>query len=133
MTAYQAEQRTRLRAVFFSQQQQQKKRRAGEGSWTLLSPPVNTREVSGVGRRVLDREFLMRHCFVERPSDLSHADITGVHQNTVSYCRHATLVDHCMYICYEHVFSCVCQLLELCVFCCSINQRTSVSLTASST
>ena len=79
--AYQAEQRTRLRAVFLRQQRQQK--RQGERSWALISPPTNTREASGVGRRALDRELLMRHCFVEQPSDLSHADITGLHLNKV--------------------------------------------------
>ena len=81
MTAYQAEQRRHLRAVFLSQEKQG---RHGPGSWGLLSPPLNTREASGATRRVLNREFLMRHCFVDAPSDLSHADISGVHQNSVS-------------------------------------------------
>lgn len=81
MTAYQAEQRRHLRAVFLSQEQQG---RNGPGSWALLSPPLNTREPSGVGRRILNREFLMRHSFVEQPSDLSHADISSVHYKSVS-------------------------------------------------
>jgi hypothetical protein len=79
VTAYQAEQRRHLRAVFLSQEQQG---RYGPGSWGLLSPPLNTREASGAPRRVLNREFLMRHCFVDTPSDLSHADISGVHQKS---------------------------------------------------
>ncbi|CAI8026257.1 X-ray radiation resistance-associated protein 1 [Geodia barretti] len=79
VTAYQAEQRRHLRAVFLSQEQQG---RHGSGSWGLLSPPLNTREASGATRRVLNREFLMRHCFVDAPSDLSHADISGVHQKS---------------------------------------------------
>ena len=78
MTAYQAEQRRHLRAVL------EQEGRGGPGSWGLLSPPLNTRETSGAPRRVLNRVFLMRHCSVETPSDLSHADISGVHLKSVS-------------------------------------------------
>lgn len=93
VTAYQAEQRSRLRAVFLSQQQ-----RVAYGQvWSHLRPPTNTREASGATRRVLDREFLMRHCFVEHPTDLSDADISGVHQSSV---RRAS------YILYVHIIVC---------------------------
>lgn len=81
MTAYKAEQRSRLRTVFLSQHQSQER---GWGSSGHLSPPSNTREASGMPRRVLDKRFLMRHCFVEQPTDLSDADISGVHLRTVS-------------------------------------------------
>lgn len=79
VTAYQAEQRSRLKAVFLSQQQPQK------GGWASghLSPPANTREASGLPRRVLDREFLQKHCFVNHPSDLSVADISGANLRAV--------------------------------------------------
>ena len=76
VTAYQAQQRSRLRTVFLSQEP----RLTGH---THLTPPTNTREASGVGRRRLDRGFLTRHCFVEQPTDLSEADISGVQQNSV--------------------------------------------------
>lgn len=97
MTAYQAEQRSRLRTVFLSQQQQQRLT-----YHTQLTPPTNTREASGVPRRQLDKTFLMRHCFVEQPSDLSEADISGVHQNTVrpvyTYTQNYIFIVHCIYI-----------------------------------
>lgn len=79
VTAYQAEQRSRLKTVFLSQQHVQ-----GQGSSGYLSPPANTREASGLLRKTLDKRFLMRHCFVEQPTDLSDGDISGVHLRTVS-------------------------------------------------
>ena len=78
MTAYQAEQRSRLRAVFLSQHQRQE-----PGYSHCVRPPTNTREASGAARRVLDKAFLMRHCYVEQPTDLSDADISGVHLTSV--------------------------------------------------
>ena len=79
MTAYQAEQRSRLRAVFHSQTYEK-----GWGKSRYLDPPTNTRDVSGAPRSVLDRVFLMRHCYVEQPCDLSYCDICGVHLKNVS-------------------------------------------------
>lgn len=82
VTAYQAEQRSKLKTVFLTQHQSL--HGGGWGSLGRLSPPANTREASGVPRKKLDKIFLMRHCFVEQPTDLSDADISGVHLTTVS-------------------------------------------------
>lgn len=82
MTAYQAEQRSKLKTVFLTQHQSLHD--GGWGSLGHLSPPTNTREPSGVPKKTLDKKFLMRHCFVEQPTDLSDADISGVHLTTVS-------------------------------------------------
>ena len=86
--AYQAEQRSRLRAVFFSQ------RSPGLTPRSLLPPPTNTREPSGMTKRHLDREFLMRHCFVEQPSDLSDADISGIQQYSVRVYMYVYMCTH---------------------------------------
>lgn len=79
VTAYQAEQRSKLKTVFLSQHQSLHNRGSGR-----LSPPTNTREASGLPKKTLDKEFLMRHCFVEQPTDLSDGDISGMHLTTVS-------------------------------------------------
>lgn len=79
VTAYQAEQRSRLKTVFLSQHHER-----GHGSSGHLSPPANTREASGLLKKTLDKGFLTRHCFVEQPTDLSDGDISGVHLKTVS-------------------------------------------------
>ena len=80
MTAYKVQQRDRLRTVFRSHRQRHE---VGWGDSSDLRPPTNTREDSGVTKRMLDKAFLMRHCFVEQPTDLSDADISGVHLTTV--------------------------------------------------
>ena len=92
MTAYQVEQRNRLRTVFRGYRQSHE---AGS-RYDLLRPPTNTREDSGATRRVLDKAFLMRHCFVEQPTDLSDGDISGVDLTTVR----AT----CIYSVHVHVY-----------------------------
>ena len=80
MTAYQVEQRNRLRTVLRDHRQYHVPGSRSEH----LRPPTNTREASGGTRRVLDKVFLMRHCFVEQPTDLSEGDISGVHLTNVS-------------------------------------------------
>ena len=73
MSAYQAEQRSRLKAVLSPSV-----RRATGNS--LPRPPTNTREASGLSRQLLpalDEPFLLKHCYVERPGDLCVCNISG--------------------------------------------------------
>ncbi len=53
----------------------------------VIRPPTNTREVSGTlssRPRALSRKFLLRHCFVSEPNDLSVANISGASLERVS-------------------------------------------------
>ena len=71
ITAYQADQRRRLKAVLSTSV------RGGIESGKALRPPTNTREASGILRKTLDGSFLLKHCYVEKPSDLCVCNISG--------------------------------------------------------
>lgn len=51
--------------------------RGGIESGKALRPPTNTREASGTLRKTLDESFLLKHCYVEKPSDLCVCNISG--------------------------------------------------------
>ena len=68
--AYQADQRRHLQAVIVPLVKEQ-----ARGS-KILRPPTNTREASGVPR-VLDRAFLLKHCYGQEPSDLCVCNVSG--------------------------------------------------------
>ena len=78
ITAYQADQKTRLRVVLSTSM------RGGIASGTTIRPPTNTREVSGAPRKMLDAVFLLKHCYVEEPSDLCVCNISGEGLKVVS-------------------------------------------------
>ena len=103
VTAYQVEQRNRLRTVLRDHSQCHKIDSRSEH----LRPPTNTREASGGTQRVLDKAFLMRHCFVEQPTDLSDGDISGVHLTTVRALHgyySCTCINELTYIKFAHMF-----------------------------
>ena len=106
MTAYQVEQRNRLRTVLRDHHQCDKV----DSRFEHLRPPTNTREASRGTRRVLDKAFLMRHCFVEQPTDLSDGDVSGVHLTTVRvlhgyYCTYTcTYINELTCIEFAHIF-----------------------------
>lgn len=78
ITAYQAEQRKHLKAVITATR--------GEGSKgsKVVRPPTNTREASYVPPIVLNASFLLEHCCIESPGDLSDANISGKQLKDVS-------------------------------------------------
>lgn len=78
ITAYQADQKTRLRVVLSTSM------RGGIESGRTIRPPTNTREVSGAPRKMLDRMFLLKHCYVEEPSDLCVCNVSGEGLKVVS-------------------------------------------------
>lgn len=81
MIAYQADQRRHLEAVIVPLVTERVTRHGSK----LLRPPTNTREASGVpGRKVLDRSFLLSHCYGREPSDLCVCNISGVELQDVS-------------------------------------------------
>lgn len=51
--------------------------RGGIESGKALRPPTNTREASGTLKKTLDESFLLKHCYVEKPSDLCVCNISG--------------------------------------------------------
>ena len=77
ITAYQAEQRSHLKAVMISSKLDAQRSR-------VVGPPTNTREASHHARTVLDRSFLLETCFVDAPGDLSVANVSGRELNDVS-------------------------------------------------
>ncbi len=78
ITAYKAEQTSRLKAVLKSS-----KPGKSERSKVTL-PPANTREASSLPRSILDRPFLLLHCYAKCPSDLSVANISASKLKDVS-------------------------------------------------
>ena len=80
MIAYQADQRRHLEAVIIPLVNE---RIARQGS-KLLRPPTNTREASGVSRKVLDKSFLLRHCYGREPSDLCVCNVSSAELQDVS-------------------------------------------------
>ena len=70
ITAYETDQRRRLRAVLSTSVRETESAR-------VLRPPTNTREVSCAPRKVLDGFFLLKHCYVEDPTDLCVCNISG--------------------------------------------------------
>ena len=50
----------------------------------ILRPPTNTREASGAPRKVLDREFLLKHCYGRAPSDLCVCNVSSKELQDVS-------------------------------------------------
>ena len=87
ITAYQADQRRRLKAVLSTSV------RGGIESEKALRPPTNTREASGILRKTLDGSFLLKHCYVEKPSDLCVCNISGEGLQEVSCdgCRYLSV------------------------------------------
>lgn len=77
ISAYQTEQKKRLRAVLSTSARETK-------SAGTVNPPANTREVSGALKKILDGFFLLKHCYVEDPSDLCVCNISGVGLRSVS-------------------------------------------------
>lgn len=80
VTAYQADQRRHLQAVIVPLVTERVTRQGSK----ILRPPTNTREASGVPRKVLDREFLLRHCYGREPSDLCVCNVSGEELQDVS-------------------------------------------------
>ena len=76
--AYQADQRRHLQAVIVPLV----KEHARESK--ILRPPTNTREASGVPRKVLDRAFLLKHCYGQEPGDLCVCNVSGRELQDVS-------------------------------------------------
>lgn len=76
--AYRADQRKHLRAVIVPLMTEH-----GTGS-SILRPPTNTREASGVPRKVLDRSFLLKHCYGQEPGDLCVCNVSGAGLQDVS-------------------------------------------------
>jgi hypothetical protein len=72
--AYQADQRRHLQAVIVPLVKEHA--RGSRGS-KILRPPTNTREASGVPRKVLDRAFLLKHCYGREPGDLCVCNVSG--------------------------------------------------------
>ena len=71
MIAYQADQRRHLQAVIVPLVKEHARRSQ------ILRPPTNTREASGVPRKVLDKSFLLKHCYGQEPGDLCVCNISG--------------------------------------------------------
>ena len=62
-----------------------------------MRPPTNTREVSGSlssRAHVLNKEFLLSHCYINDPSDLSVANISGADLDHVSLVFGLWIIDH---------------------------------------
>ena len=80
MIAYQADQRRHLQAVIVPLVNERIARQRSK----LLRPPTNTREASGVSRKVLDKAFLLRHCYGREPSDLCVCNVSSAELQDVS-------------------------------------------------
>ena len=83
ITAYRVEQKKRFKTILSSASPE-----ASSNSSRIFRPPTNTREASGsiVSRRyTLNKSFLLSHCYVDEPSDLCVANISGVGLEYVSY------------------------------------------------
>lgn len=80
ITAYQLEQSRRLKAVVSSSVRDTESARARRA----FRPPTNTREASGVPKMLLGSSFLLKHCYVEQPSDLCVCNISGMGLRDVS-------------------------------------------------
>lgn len=71
--AYQTDQRRHLQAVIVPLVAEHS---IHQGS-KILRPPTNTREASGVPRKVLDRSFLLKHCYGQEPGDLCVCNVSS--------------------------------------------------------
>ena len=80
MIAYQADQRRHLQAVIVPLVKEHAR------TSKILRSPTNTREASGVPRKVLDKLFLLKHCYGREPSDLCVCNVSGKELQDVSRC-----------------------------------------------
>lgn len=80
--AYQANQRQHLQAVIVPLVTERVIRQGSK----ILYPPTNTREASCAPRKVLDGEFLLKHCYGRKPSDLCVCNISSEELQDVSKC-----------------------------------------------
>ena len=82
--SYNAEERRHLKAVMMPLRKIEPTKKIEPLRSKVTLPPPNTREAGCPSHNRLSKKLLMKHCYVEQPSDLTVANISGYQLTDVS-------------------------------------------------